>query len=135
MSYGGRRRYRHRSCGSLGSVVNDSAHIAVRFGPVGAMATGIVGFTLFHAVLPMLFTAWAEGNKAKLASPAATTLAKLIDSVMLHRFINPSEWAGIAILIVCSGIALWKLLRDDETSFHEIEAASWLAKSAAKHLQ
>lgn len=134
MSYG-RRRYRHRSSGSLGSVVNDSAHIAVRFGPVGAMATGIVGFTLFHAVLPMLFTAWAEANRNKLAGPAATAFAKLIDNVMLHRFIDPSEWAGIAILIVCSGIALWKLLHDDELSFYEIEAASWLAKSASKHLQ
>lgn len=134
MSYR-RRRYRHRSSGSFGSVVNDSAHIAVRFGPVGAMVTGIVGFTLFHAVLPALFTAWAEANKAKLASPVSTALAKFIDNVMLHRFINPSEWAGIAILIVCSGIALWKLLRDDEPSFHEIEAASWLAKSAAKQLE
>lgn len=129
------RRYRRRSSGSFGSVVNDSAHIAAWFGPVGAMVTGIVGFALFYIVLPLLFTSWFEIHKAETINQLATALNKALDDVMLQRLIQPSEWAGISILIVCCGIALWKLLQDDELSPQEIEGSSILAKHIARFLQ
>lgn len=35
-------------------------------------------------------------------------MARVVDEVFLRRFINPSEWAGLAMLIVGLGIAAWK---------------------------
>lgn len=127
-----RRRRRRRGSTSFGPLVEDSAHIAARFGPTGAMVTGAVGFTLLYAIIPMLLSTWAEANKAKLIGPAATVFAKLLDDVMWHRFIHPSQWAGIAVLLVCWGIAAWKVRTLNEMSQQEIAGASWLAKVVAR---
>lgn len=35
-------------------------------------------------------------------------MARVVDEAFLRRFINPSEWAGLAMLIVGLGIAAWK---------------------------
>ena len=59
-----RRRYRRRGGNSLGSVVDDSAHIAARFGPVGAMTTGAIGFAIFYAAIPLGLIAWTEIGRA-----------------------------------------------------------------------
>lgn len=99
---------RRRSRNRFGSTVADSAAIANRLSPRGAFITGALGFTLFYFVLPWLLTAWANHNKAKLVGALAPMYAKLIDEVFLRRLIHPSEWAGIAILIVCTFIGAWK---------------------------
>jgi len=123
-----RRRYQRRSSDSLESVVDDSAYIAARFGPVGALTTGVVGFTVFYALLPVALLAWVDANKAKLVGPAATVFANILDQVVLQRFINPCQWAGIAILLACCAIAAWKALLSDELTSAELAETCWLAK-------
>lgn len=130
-----RRRHRRRGGESLGSVVDDSAHIAARFGPLGALTTGAVGFTVFYALLPMALMAWADANKAKLAGPSAAVFANVLDQVMWQRFINPCQWAGIAILLACWAIAAWKALLSEELTRTELAGTSWLAKLLARLLR
>lgn len=129
-----RRRYRRRG-GSLGSVVDDSAHIAARFGPVGALTTGAVGFAVFYALLPMALMAWTDANKAKLVGPAAVVFANVLDQVILQRFINPCQWAGIAIFLACWTIAAWKALYSEELTSTGLTGTSWLAKLLARLLR
>lgn len=126
------RRYRRRGRNSLGSVVDESAHIASRFGPVGAMATGVVGFTVFYAVVPAALLAWTDANKGKFSGPASTAFAALLDEVMWHRFIHPSQWTGIAMLLACLAVAAWKAVTEAELSRDEISGTSWVAKLLAR---
>ncbi|KMN48636.1 hypothetical protein VL04_18360 [Chromobacterium violaceum] len=130
-----RRRYRHSGGDSLESVVDDSAYIAARFGPVGALTTGVVGFTVFYSLLPIALMAWVDVNKAKLVGPAATVFANILDQVMLQRFINPCQWAGTAILLACCAIAAWKALFSDELTSAELAGTSWLAKLLSRLLR
>lgn len=129
------RRYRRHRRTSLGSLVDDSVHIAGKFGPVGAVVTGIIGFTGFYAALPLTIMSWVEGRKALLTGPAAAAMAGVLDQVMLHRLIAPFQWAGIAILVGCSGIAAWKLLSDDGFTDDQLAGVSWVARLAAKFLR
>ena len=122
-------RYRRpRARNSFGSTVADSAAIANRLSPRGAFITGALGFTLFYFVLPWLLTAWANHNKAKMTGELASIWAKMIDEVFLRRFIHPSEWAGIAILIVCTFIGLWKLATWRPLSRQGERDVSWLSR-------
>jgi len=105
-----RRHYRRRRRDSLSSAVDDAAYIAARFGPAGALWTGVIGFAVFYAALPACVMAWTADRKATLKGPAAAAFANLLDQVMWQRFISPCQWAGIAILLVCSAIAIWKYL-------------------------
>lgn len=130
-----RRRYRRRSRNSLGSVVDDSVHIAARFGPMGALTTGAIGFAIFYAALPIALMAWTDANKAKLAGPADAAFAHLLDQVMWQRFIGPSQWAGLAILLACWAIAAWKTLCSDELTDDELAGTTWLAKLVARLLR
>lgn len=127
-----RCRYRSRRRGSLGSAVDDSTHIAARFGPVGALATGAIGFIVFYALLPMALMAWADSNKVKLIGPAAAVFANVLNQVILQRFINPCQWAGIAIFLACWAIAAWKALFSEELTSTELAGTSWLAKLLAR---
>ncbi len=103
-----RRRYRRRRRDDLSSAVDDAAHVAAKFGPVGALWTGAIGFAVFYAALPACVMAWCEERKAALNGPAAAVLAQAFDQVMWQRVISPCQWAGIAILLVCTAIAIWK---------------------------
>jgi hypothetical protein len=116
-------------------VVDDSVHIASKFGPVGAMVTGIVGFTVFYAALPQAIMSWVDGRKAFLTGPAAAAMAGVLDQVMWYRLIDPCQWAGVAILLGCSGIAAWKSLSDDGLTDGQLAGASWVAKLVAKFLR
>lgn len=87
------------------------------FCPVGALSTGVIGFCLFYTLLPLCMMAWTADRQAGLKGPAAAAFAKLLDQLLWHRFIAPCQWAGIAILVVCSAIAVWKLL--DRTELHD----------------
>lgn len=104
-----RRSYRKQRSDSLADVVFDCVHIAVRSGTLGAFTTGAVGFTIFYALLPVALQAWSDANKMKLSGPFAAVFASMLDQVMWYRFIEPCQWCGIAILLVCWAIALWKL--------------------------
>lgn len=103
-----RRSYRRQRSDSLADVVFDCAYIAARLGPVGAFTTGAVGFTVFYAVLPFALLAWSDTNKAKLSGPLAAAFANLLDQVTWYRFIEPCQWCGVGILVVCWAIALRK---------------------------
>lgn len=129
------RRYRRRGSKSLGSVVDESVHIAARFRPMGALTTGAIGFAIFYAVLPIALMAWTDTNKAKLAGPTAAVLANCLDQVMWHRFIGPCQWVGIAILLACSAIAAWKALISDTLTNAELTVTSLLAKLFARLLR
>lgn len=126
-----RQRYRRRNA-SLGSVVDDSAYIAAQFGPMGALITGTVGFVIFYSVLPMTLMLWVDSNKVKLAGPAASVFANILDQVIWMRFVNPCQWIGIAIFLVCGGIAMWKVFFSDELAKAELVEMSWLAKLLAR---
>lgn len=103
-----RHRYRLRRRDNLSSAVDDAARVAAKFGPVGALWTGAIGFAVFYAVLPACILAWCEERKAALNGPAAAVLTQALDQVMWHRVIAPCQWAAIAILLVCTAIAVWK---------------------------
>jgi drug/metabolite transporter (DMT)-like permease len=110
-------------------------HIAARLGPIGALTTGVVGFTLFYALLPIAMMEWADANKAKLVGPAAAVFANILDHLMLQRIINPCQWAGIAILLACCVIAAWKVLLSEEMTCAELAVTSWLAKLLSRLLR
>lgn len=103
-----RRRYGRRRRDSLSSVVDDTAHLATRFGPVGALWTGAIGFAVFYVALPTCLMAWVQERRASLKGPASEVLASALDQVVSQRVISPCRWAGIAILLACSAIAIWK---------------------------
>jgi hypothetical protein len=105
------RRYsRRRSKNSFGSVVSDTVAIATKFGPRGTLIAGCVGFAFFYYVLPWAIVSWAGHNKAKMVGQNAAIFGKLLDDIFLRRFIHPSEWAGIAILLICIAVACCKAI-------------------------
>ena len=130
-----RRRYgrygRHRR-GCLSEAVDDSARIAAKFGPLGALWTGVIGFAVFYGGLPACISAWSEESKANLKGPAAAAFANLLDQVMWHRFISPCQWAGIAILLVCSAIAFWKYSDQAELDDEEVTFLGAVSKVVAR---
>lgn len=127
-----RRRYRRRGGSSLGSLVDDSAHIASRFGPGGAMVTGAVGFTLLYVVLPVALLKWTAAQNAKMVGSMATELSSLVDQMVWIRVIGPMQWAGVAVLLVCTAIAIWKLLCEFDLAGEDISLMSALAKLLAR---
>lgn len=127
-----RRRYSRRGRGGPSAAVDDAAHIASSFGPVGALWTGAIGFAVFYAVLPLCMMAWTAERKASLKGPAASAFASLLDQVMWHRFISPCQWAGIAMLVVCSAIAVWKLLDRAELHDEDVTFLSFISKCVSR---
>lgn len=127
-----RKRYRRGGGSSLGSLVDDSAYIASRFGPGGAMVTGAVGFTLLYAVLPVALLKWTAAHNAKMVGPMATELSSLVDQMVWIRVIEPMQWAGVAVLLVCIAVAIWKLLCKFDLAREDISLMSTLAKLLAR---
>lgn len=130
------RRYRYnRDNTHLGSAVDDAVHVAAQLGPVGAMVVGIVGFVCFYAAVPLAIVAWINGTNSKLTSPVAAAFAEILDHIVLHRFIEPCQWAGVAILVACVVIALWKYETGKGPTHSELVGVSILAKLVARLLQ
>lgn len=127
-----RRRYRRRGRDSLGSLVDDSVHIASRFGPGGAMVTGAVGFALLYAVLPMALLKWTAAQNAKMVGSMAAELSSLVDQMIWIRVVGPMRWAGVAVLLACTAIAIWKLLSEFDLAGEDISLTSTLAKLLAR---
>lgn len=127
-----RRRYRRRGCSSLESLVDDSAYIASRFGPGGAMITGAIGFTLLYAVLPLALLKWTAAHNTNKVGSMATEFSSLVDQMVWIRMIGPMQWAGVAVLLVCNAIAIWKLLCEVKLAGEDITLVSTLAKLLAK---
>jgi len=125
------RRYRHRR-DSLSSAVDDSAYIAARFGPAGALWTGVIGFAVFYTALPICIMAWTTDRKATLKGPAAAAFASMLDHVMWHNFISPSQRVGVAILLVCSTISIWKYLGQAELNGDKVTLLSALSKALSR---
>lgn len=108
MGYSKRYSKQYRADSSWGSVVSDSASIANSFGPKGAAITGVMGFGFFYFILPWFFMGLMNDSKSKMTGPLAEIFGRTLDEIFFRRFIHPSEWAGIAILIACTAIACWK---------------------------
>jgi hypothetical protein len=130
-----KQRYGRRGGSSLESIVDDSVHIAARFGPIGALTTGAIGFAIFYAALPIALMSWTAANKAKMAGPTAAAFANLLDQVVWHRFIGPCQWVGIAILLACAAIAAWKAFAGGALTDTELAGTTWLAKLVARLLR
>lgn len=131
-----RRHYRRGLRGGLSSTVDDAAHIASKFGPVGALWTGTIGFSIFYAALPTCTLALTTERKASFKGPTAASLASVLDQVLWQRFISPCQWAGVAILLVCVAIAIWKHLdrgdlNGDDVTF--LSATSKFISSLVEH--
>lgn len=131
---GSRYRYRRRSRNNFGSAISDAASTASRISARGAFVLGGFGFVLFYLLLPWLLHAWAEYNKAKMTGSLAPMWAKIFDEVFLRRFIHPSELAGIAILVVCSFIGVWKLVTSRNLSRLDVRYASFLSRLVSRWL-
>jgi hypothetical protein len=123
-----KRPYRRRRRDSFSSAVDDTAHIAAKFGPVGALWTGAIGSAVFYAGLPACMMFWTAERKASLKGPAAAAVANLLDQIMWYRFILPCQWAGVAILLVCSAIAIWKHLGQADLDGDEVTFLSAASK-------
>lgn len=116
-------------------MVGDFAGIANRLSPRGALIAGSLGFCTFYFVIPWMLVAWAEHNKAKMSSGAVgQAMGKLLDEIFIRRFIHPAEWAGIAVLLVCSGIAAWKAYTRTDLDYGNRRNASAFAKVLARFL-
>lgn len=131
-----RRAYCCRCRDSLSSAVDETAPIAAKFGPVGVLWTGATGFAVSYAGLPVCMIAWTADRNASLKGPAAAAFANLLDQLIGYSFILPCQWAGVASLLVCSVIAIWKHLgradRDgDDVTF--LVAASKFVSRLLKH--
>jgi hypothetical protein len=113
-------------------VVDDTARIAAMFGPLGALWTGVIGFAIFYAGLPACMLNWSEKSKVNLNGPAAVAFANLLDQVLWHRFISPCQWAGIAIFLVCSTIAIWKLLDQGDLDEEDVTLLSAVSKLVSR---
>lgn len=127
-----RGRHHKRGCSSLGSVVDDSAYIASRFGPGGALVTGAVGFTVLYAVLPVALLKWTAAHSANMSGSMAIEISSLIDQMVWIRAIRPMQWAGMAVLLVCTAIAIWKLLCEFDLAGEDISVMGILAKLLAR---
>jgi drug/metabolite transporter (DMT)-like permease len=130
-----RSRYRRRNSTSLSSVVDDAAHVAALFGPVGALTVGLVGFALFYAILPLVLVAWTDAHRANLTGPSAAVFASVLDQILWRRFIQPCQWAGTAILLVCVVVAAWKAVTSQAPVDTELAHTSALAKLISRLLQ
>lgn len=76
--------------------------------------------------------AWTAERKASLQGPAAAAFANLLDQVIWYRFISPCQWAGVAILLVCSAIALWKHLGQAELKGDDVTLLSAASKLVSR---
>lgn len=112
--------------------MDDTTHIAASFGPVGALWTGTIGFAVFYTALPLCMMAWTAERKASIKGPAAAAFASLLDQVMWHRLISPFQCAGIAILLVCSAIAVWKLLDRADLNDEYVTCLSFISKGISR---
>lgn len=127
-----RRCYGHPRQDGLSSAVDDMAHIAAKFSPVGALCTGVIGFVVFYAALPTCMLAWTAERKASLKGPTAQVFAQLLDQVLWQRFIWPCQWAGVAILLMCSAIALWKHLGQADLDGDDMTLLSAVSKVVSR---
>lgn len=134
MGYKRSYKRRGRSSSGFGGAVSDSASIANKFGPKGALITGVTGFLFFYVVVPWALVAWLDHNKAKMVSQNASMIGKMLDEVFIRRFVHPSEWAGVAILLVCVGMACWKAYARTDLDASGERDASWLARLIARFL-
>ncbi|OOW83424.1 hypothetical protein Xvtw_16535 [Xanthomonas campestris pv. vitiswoodrowii] len=96
------------------------------------MVTGAVGFTLLYALLPVALLKWTAAHKEKMAVSMATELSNVVDQLMVVRVIMPMQWAGVAVLLVCTAIAIWKLLCELDLEREDISLMSTLAKLLAR---
>lgn len=129
------RTRRGRSSSGFGSMVGDSAAIANKFGPLGAAVAGVGGFVFFYFVVPWLLHGLEEQGKSGLSSSATgQAMRSVLDEVFLRRFIRPSEWAGIAVLLICLALAVWKLRRMEGPDGRDREKLTWLGKLVARFL-
>lgn len=112
--------------------MTDTIGLANAFGPKGTIIAGAAGFTFFYLFVPWALMVWANHNKAKFVSQHAAILGKLIDDIFLRRFINPSEWAGIAIFVACLLLACWKVFARTDFDRENERQLSFLARLVAR---
>ncbi|MBW8370362.1 MAG: hypothetical protein K0M66_05230 [Thiobacillus sp.] len=124
--YGGRRR----SNNSLGGTVGDAAFIAGRLSPKWALILGLFGFAVFYLGIPWFIEARIQAMEAARQSITHEVVAQVLN----RRFVRPSEWAGIAILLVCTAIAIWKAAIYSAPNNSSTRQMSLLARILARFL-
>jgi hypothetical protein len=109
--------------------------IAANFGTRGALITGGVGFVLFYFIVPDLLCLWASQAKAQMSSGIiGNSMTQFFDSIFIRRFIHPSKWAAIPILIGCILVACWKALTRTDLNYESQRDMTWFAKLLARFL-
>lgn len=104
-----KRDFRRRHSGSsLGSAVGEIGDVASKFGLKGTFVVGAVGFVVLYVLISFALEAWLEYNDTKMTGPLGSAMGQLLDKIFSIRFIRVPEWAGIAALLLFSGIAAWE---------------------------
>jgi len=129
-----RRRYRCSSRSSFASVVSDSAHLAAKLGPRGALVVGAIGFVLFYVLLPLWLSDLSRANTAQLTGPAAAGFAQAVDQVIHHRLLAPCRCVGLAIPLACAAIAAWKVLDQPTLNADDVDRMSSIARLVSRLL-
>lgn len=115
--------------------MSDVVGLAAKFGPRGALITGGIGFVLFYFFVPELLLLWASHTKDKMSHGiVGTAMKQLVDEIFIRRFINPSKWAAIAILIGCMLTACWKALTRTDLDYESRRDMTWFSKLLARFL-
>ena len=107
--------------------------ISTNYGPRGALITGCVGFVFFYFAVPWLLVLWADHNKAQMSNGVVgAAMKQLLDGIFIRRFIQPSEWAAIAILVGCLLVALWKAFTRTDLDYQNQRDITWFAEILAR---
>lgn len=122
------RRRRNRNA----DIVDDVATLASRNGPVAALLTGLVCFIILYVLLPLAILRWVVARTAEAHGPLSTAVASLTSTLISHRFVEPFQWAGVAALLACTAIALWKLIYAGELAQSRVAFTSAVAKAIAR---
>lgn len=131
-----KRKYRgHRRSGSnLGSTVSDVGAIANKFGPKGALIAGAIGFVVLYFLIPAALEAWLAYIRANMTGRLAVAMGQLLNQLLTVKYIRAYEWAGIATLLLCAAISLWKAVTQESVSYQGQKDANFFAKLLARFL-
>ena len=129
-----RRRHKRTSRNGLGSVIGDFGAFAGRVGPAGALTAGILGFAVLYLILPQIIAMVIEASKSAMTGPSGPAMGKFVEQILSRRFIQACEWARLAVLILCTAMALWKAVSGRAISSSQTNRASALSRLVSRLL-
>lgn len=127
-------RRRRRNSTSFGSLVTETGGLASVLRPRNALLVGTVAFVLLYWGVPALVEWYLADLRAQRSGPAAPHVDQVMGHIFGLRLVRPAEFAGIACLLLCSGIACWKAFTRQDLDPGRLRNASFVARLAARFL-